>query len=141
MDFCSEKELVAQTGHAKSEWPLVVLKELMDNALDACEEARVVPEITVRVGDEGISVSDNGPGIPESTVRDILNFSVRVSSREMYMAPDRGRQGNALKTIVAMPFVLDGQSGHIAISARGVESSITFAVDHIRQEPEISFSS
>src|SRR5215472_7757300 len=64
LDFCSEKELVAQTGHQKSEWPLVILKELVDNALDACEEANIVPEVIVRVDGKGISVQDNGPGIP-----------------------------------------------------------------------------
>ena len=37
MEFCSERELVNQTGHYVDDWPLVVLKELMDNALDACE--------------------------------------------------------------------------------------------------------
>ena len=36
---------------------------------------------------------------------------VRVSSREAYVSPTRGAQGNALKTIVAMPFVLDGERG------------------------------
>ena len=39
MDFCSVKELQAQTGHAVAEWPLVIVKELVDNALDAGEEA------------------------------------------------------------------------------------------------------
>ncbi len=46
LDFCSRKELIAQTGHQPDVWPLVVLKELVDNALDACEEAEVAPEIT-----------------------------------------------------------------------------------------------
>ena len=55
----------------------------------------------------GITISDNGPGLPPKVVEDILDFSVRVSSREAYVAPDRGAQGNALKTLVAMPFVLD----------------------------------
>src|SRR5215475_16013282 len=32
-DYCSEKELVKQTGHAVQDWPLVMLKELFDNAL------------------------------------------------------------------------------------------------------------
>ncbi len=40
LDFCSEKELIAQTGHQTDAWPLVVLKELVDNALDACEDHR-----------------------------------------------------------------------------------------------------
>ena len=37
MDFFSEKELTTQTGHSIDEWPHVVVKELVDNALDACE--------------------------------------------------------------------------------------------------------
>ncbi len=116
LDFCSRKELIAQTGHQPDAWPLVVLKELLDNACDACEEAEVAPEVTIRVNDEGITVTDNGPGIPPETITDILDFSVRVSSREAYVAPDRGAQGNALKTIVAMPFVLDGERGVLDIS-------------------------
>ncbi len=40
LDFCSRKELIAQTGHPPEAWPLVVLKELVDNALDACEDHR-----------------------------------------------------------------------------------------------------
>ena len=63
LDFCSEKELIAQTGHQTDAWPLVVLKELVDNALDACEETDIAPEIEVTVDDSGISVRDNGPGI------------------------------------------------------------------------------
>src|SRR5262245_25837042 len=49
LDFFSEKELVAQTGHEKADWPLVALKELVDNALDACEEAGIAPDIRVAV--------------------------------------------------------------------------------------------
>lgn len=111
LDFASEKELTAQTGHPSSEWPLVIIKELVDNALDACEEAGIAPEIAVRVGAHGITVSDNGPGLPAKVVEDILDFSVRVSSREAYVSPSRGAQGNALKTIVAMPFVLNRKAG------------------------------
>jgi hypothetical protein len=33
-EFCSRRELIAQTGHQVRDWPLVVLKELTDNALD-----------------------------------------------------------------------------------------------------------
>ena len=137
LDFCSRKELIAQTGHQPEDWPLVVLKELVDNALDACEEAGIAPEIAVRVGAHGITVSDNGPGLAEKVVEDVLDFSVRVSSREAYVAPDRGAQGNALKTLVAMPFVLDGKTGTVEVAARGVRHEITFAVDPIRQQPVI----
>jgi hypothetical protein len=64
LDFFSEKELVAQIGHSKADWPLVAIKELLDNALDACEEAGIAPEITVTVAENSLSVQDNGPGLP-----------------------------------------------------------------------------
>ena len=64
LEFCSRKELVAQTGHEPEAWPLVVLKELVDNALDACEEAGIAPEIGVQVEPGAITVVDNGPGMP-----------------------------------------------------------------------------
>jgi len=69
LDSCSEKELTAQMGHGPSEWPLVVLKECLDNALDACEEARIPPEVHVVVDNDGITVRDNGPGIPPGNGR------------------------------------------------------------------------
>jgi DNA topoisomerase VI subunit B len=49
LDFFNRKELIAQTGHQPEVWPLVLLKELMDNALDACEDKAIAPEIAVRV--------------------------------------------------------------------------------------------
>jgi DNA topoisomerase VI subunit B len=134
------------------DWPLVVLKELLDNSLDACEEAGVPPEIEVMVDGDGITVSDNGPGIPTKTIDGVLDYSVRVSSREAYMAPDRGAQGNALKTLVAMPFVLskgedecnDCQEhdgfGRVDITTGGQRHEIVFCIDPIRQEPKIERS-
>lgn len=137
MDYCSEKELTAQTGHSCEDWPLVILKELMDNALDACEEGAIPPEIQVEVTNSSITVVDNGPGIPARTVEKVLDFSVRVSSREAYVAPDRGAQGNALKTVAMMPFVLDGRMGWIQIGANGVRHTINVKVDQIRQGPVV----
>jgi sensor histidine kinase regulating citrate/malate metabolism len=63
---------VAQTGHQRDAWPLVILKELVDNAIDAAEEAGIAPVVEVTVDDNGISVTDNGPGLPTETVKDIL---------------------------------------------------------------------
>jgi DNA topoisomerase VI subunit B len=133
LDFATRKDLIAQTGHQPDAWPLVALKELTDNAVDACEDARVPPEIQVHVDKDGIEVRDNGPGIPPDVVDGVLDFSVRVSTREAYVSPTRGAQGNALKTIVAMPFVLDGEQGRVTIDARGVLHDITMRVDRIRQ--------
>jgi DNA topoisomerase VI subunit B len=140
LEFCSRKELVAQTGHDIADWPLVILKEGIDNAVDACEEAGIAPEILVKVSTTTgeISIGDNGPGIPAETVGAILDYTVRASSREAYCSPTRGAQGNALKTVVAMPFCLDGSVGRVRINANGVSHLIGFSVDHLRQEPVIT---
>ena len=41
IEFTSIKELTTQTGHGPKDWALVIVKELTDNALDACEEAGI----------------------------------------------------------------------------------------------------
>jgi Histidine kinase-, DNA gyrase B-, and HSP90-like ATPase len=137
LDFASEKELVAQIGHAKEAWPVVILKELVDNAIDACEEAGIAPVVAVTLARNRISIEDNGPGIPRDVIQDVLDFSVRVSSREAYVSPTRGAQGNALKTIVAIPFVLDGHAGRTVIETRGQRHKIDLGIDRIRQQPTV----
>jgi DNA topoisomerase VI subunit B len=110
LEFVSEKGLALQTGHPSEQWACVIGKELGDNAIDIAEEVRAAPDVCFTVCTTkhkgGITVTDNGPGIPADTVASLLDFSVRVSSREAYVAPTRGAQGNALKTIIMMPHVL-----------------------------------
>jgi hypothetical protein len=142
MEFCTEKELVAQTGHESYEWPRVIVKELVDNGIDACEEAEIAPviKVTITTGKSGkptrIVVEDNGPGIPPDTITGIIDYNIRVSSREAYISATRGRQGNALKTILPMAYVRGGKiKGETWIEARGVKHRILFTVNQIRQEP------
>jgi DNA topoisomerase VI subunit B len=140
LEFCSVKELTLQTGHSVDQWPLAIAKELLDNSLDACEGAQIAPKLAVTVQtseSQSISVSDQGPGIAPETVTAMLDFSVRASSNEAYASPTRGAQGNALKTLIAMPFALDGEEGATIIEARGVRHSIKFSVDRIRQVPKL----
>jgi hypothetical protein len=68
-EFASSAELVKATGHPVERWPLVVVKEVVDNALDAAEEASVAPRIAVLVDQSAITIADQGPGI---------NLSARV---------------------------------------------------------------
>jgi hypothetical protein len=76
MEFCSERELQNQTGHSIYDWPLVVGKEIVDNALDACEEAEVAPDITIIVDPETIIIQDNAGGIDTETIESILDYTI-----------------------------------------------------------------
>src|SRR5215469_491300 len=82
----------------------------------------------------------------KSTIEAILDYSIRVSSREAYVSPSRA-QGNALKTILAMAYVLDRERhdgintdavGETIIETRGIKHTIQFRVDHVNNQPKIS---
>jgi DNA topoisomerase VI subunit B len=143
MEFCTQRELQNQSGHSAYQWALVVLKELMDNALDACEESDIAPVVSITVKPGSIAIRDNGGGIDASTIESILDYTIRVSSREAYVSPTRGAQGNALKTILAMAYVLNreaetDETGLTIIETRGVRHRIEFGVDHINNQPKIT---
>ena len=84
-EYFDARQLSALTGVSQDEFANVCLKELIDNALDACETAGVPPEIGINARDEDgairLAVSDNGPGIPPEVVRKVLDYSVRVSDK------------------------------------------------------------
>src|SRR5262249_50476699 len=146
MEFCTKRELQNQTGHSVYEWPLVVAKELIDNALDHCEETEVAPVIDVSVDAGSITVADNGGGFDTDTIEAILAYRVRASSREAYVSPTRGAEGNALKTVLAMGYVLDHEHagrdaeavGVTIIETRSVKHRIEFRVDHVNNQPRIT---
>ncbi len=131
-EYFDARQLSALTGVAQAEFAGVRLKELIDNALDACETAGVAPEVGVEVGRENgllrLSVSDNGSGIPPEVVRKVLDYSVRVSDKAAYRSPTRGAQGNALKTIIGIPYAL-GSREPVVVVARGVRHTIRPWVD------------
>ena len=138
LDFFTEAGLVSQVGYGPELWPIVVAKELIDNALDACESKDIAPEIVVTLAANSLEVADNGPGIPAHIIERSVNYKSRISDKRHYVSPTRGQLGNALKCIWAIPFVASGnKSAMIEVTACGVRHRITVSLDHIRQEPDI----
>ena len=64
-DFLERSALVSQTRRDEDEWGDVVVKELIDSALDACENVGVKPDIEVTLVNTDdaqlITVSDKAP--------------------------------------------------------------------------------
>ena len=134
LDYCTVKNLSAQVGHGPDEWPIVILKELLDNALDACDESEVAPEIRVTIDEHGITVCDNGPGIPPEVVEGIIDFDDRVSTRAAYVSCDRGAQGQAWKTLLLMHYVLSQAESYVEIVSQGLRHGIVIRVDQIQRK-------
>jgi hypothetical protein len=137
-DFFSEEALTKQIGHGRKEWPIALLKELIDNGLDACEMKGTPAVLEVTIDKDGFSVRDNGPGLPRPTLAGSLDYDLRISDKTYYVSPTRGQQGNALKCVWAAPSVMDEANGFVEVSAHGngtnYRQRIQFSLDHIARK-------
>jgi DNA topoisomerase VI subunit B len=135
-EYFTVRELQTMTGQSQQRFAAVVLKELADNAIDAAEIVGVAPCLCVGWSADPdtdlaqITVADNGPGIPRTTVQRILNFATRTSDKAFYRSPTRGAQGNAWKTVVGIPWALSVRAP-IVIEAQGWRHTIRVAVDPV----------
>jgi DNA topoisomerase VI subunit B len=135
LEFFSEKELQMQIGHGKRSWPVALMKELIDNALDACETKNISPMIEVMIESDSFSVRDNGPGLPPEVLIHSLDYFKRVSDKTFYVSPTRGQLGNALKVVWAAPFVINGEHGCVEVWSQGLHHIIDVSLDRIAQRP------
>lgn len=76
---------------------LTTLKEAVDNSLDACEEAGILPEIWVRIAETSanhfkVEVQDNGPGILKRQIPNVFG-RLLYGSKFHRMRMSRGQQG------------------------------------------------
>ena len=140
LEYFSDKELQMQIGFPRPAWPIALVKELIDNALDACETAGVPPKITITVDRDAVSVEDNGAGVPASVIERSLDYSVRVSDKSHYVSPTRGQLGNALKCLWAAPCVWTGNQGHVEIHTSEGRHDIRVTLDRIAGMPQIDYT-
>ncbi len=76
---------------------LTAIKEAVDNSLDACEEARILPDITVTIKQLTekkftITVKDNGPGIISKQIPNVF-AKLLYGSKFHSLKMSRGQQG------------------------------------------------
>src|SRR5690606_32391970 len=76
---------------------LTTVKEAVDNSLDACEEAGIVPEIWVHIQQTGtqryrVGIQDNGPGILKKQIPLIFG-KLLYGSKFHRLRQSRGQQG------------------------------------------------
>ncbi|MBL8826788.1 MAG: DNA topoisomerase VI subunit B [Planctomycetaceae bacterium] len=76
---------------------LTTVKEAVDNSLDACEEAGILPEIWVHIEATGrdrfkVGIQDNGPGIVKAQIPNIFG-KLLYGSKFHRLRMSRGQQG------------------------------------------------
>ena len=139
LEYFSPKELSMQLGAAPWGWGEVLIKELVDNALDAAESADTIPAIDITLSPQGFTVEDNGPGMSQELIERSLDYDIRVSDKMYYVSPTRGQLGNALKCLWAAPYAIDDgkMPGAIEVISQGIQHRVVATVDRIAQQPRL----
>jgi DNA topoisomerase-6 subunit B len=122
---------------------LTTIKEAVDNALDACEEAGILPEIWVhieRVGNDRFKagVQDNGPGILKKQIPLIFG-KLLYGSKFHRMRMSRGQQGIGISAAGMHGLLTTGKPVKIVskVSKRDPAHYYEIQIDTKRNLPEI----
>jgi len=121
---------------------VTAVKEAVDNALDATEEAGIAPDIYVEIAEADdyyrLVVEDNGPGITKEQIPRVfgkLLYGSRFHAREQ----SRGQQGIGISAAVLYSQLTSGKPAKITSRTRGSADAQYFelVVDTDDNEPEI----
>jgi DNA topoisomerase-6 subunit B len=122
---------------------VTAVKEAVDNALDACEEAGILPDIYVEIQEAGdyyrLIIEDNGPGITKEQLPKIfgkLLYGSRFHAREQ----NRGQQGIGISAAVLYSQLTSGKPAKVTSRPKGQADAQYFEliIDTDTNEPEIS---
>ena len=96
------------------------VKEGVDNALDACEESGILPDISVQISNHEDSechliIEDNGPGIIRKQIPHIFG-RLLYGSRFHAIRQSRGQQGIGISAVVLYGQLTTGK--HVKISSK-----------------------
>jgi len=100
--FEKNRHLLGYDNKAKA--MLMLVKEGVDNSLDACEEAGILPDIFVKIREMGpekyeITIRDNGPGIVKEQIPKIFG-KLLYGSKFHRLRQSRGQQGLGISCAV-----------------------------------------
>ena len=98
---------------------ITAVKEAVDNSLDACEEARILPNIRVKItkiDDKKniieLQTEDNGPGIPKRSIEKVFG-QLLFGSRFHAIRQSRGQQGIGITGVVMYSQLTTGRKTHV----------------------------
>ncbi|MFH0979144.1 MAG: DNA topoisomerase VI subunit B [Candidatus Woesearchaeota archaeon] len=122
---------------------LTTIKEAVDNALDACEEARIMPEVIIEVVDMQddrfkVIVEDNGPGIVKKQIPNIF-AKLLYGSKFHTLKQSRGQQGIGISAAVMYGQLTTGKPAKITSRIDPAEPSHYFElrINTQQNKPEI----
>lgn len=140
--FEKNKHILGFDSRSKS--LLMGIKEAVDNALDACEEASILPDLIVKIEkyDEEeylITIEDNGPGIVHRMIPNVFG-RLLFGSRFHAHRQSRGQQGIGISATVMYGNISTGKPAHIVSKIEDEETAwkMDIIIDTKKNRPVVS---
>ncbi len=122
---------------------LTTVKEAVDNSLDACEEAGILPDIHVGIAQKDnerftVTVRDNGPGIVKQQIPNIFG-KLLYGSKFHRLKMSRGQQGIGISAAGMYGLLTTGKSVRIVsrTSKRSAAHYYELQIDTKSNKPQI----
>ena len=121
--FEKNKQILGFDSRSKS--LLMGIKEAVDNSLDNCEEANILPDVIVkieRLNDEDyrVSIEDNGTGITHKAMPNVFG-RLLYGSRFHALRQSRGQQGIGISATIMYGNITTGKPAHAMSKIEGVD--------------------
>jgi DNA topoisomerase-6 subunit B len=124
---------------------LTAVREAVDNALDACEEARLLPDVRIELTELPdarfrVRVEDNGPGIPKAELGKIF-ARLLYGSKFHRLKQSRGQQGIGISAAVMYAQMTTGEPAVVTSKQPGGKAQrIRLFIDTAKNAPKIERS-
>ncbi|HIF45723.1 MAG TPA: DNA topoisomerase VI subunit B [Candidatus Poseidoniales archaeon] len=116
---------------------ITAVKEAVDNSLDACEEARILPDINIKITKVDmkrdileLQSQDNGPGIPQKSIEKVFG-QLLFGSRFHAIRQSRGQQGIGITGVVMYGQLTTGKPTHVIskIASESTAAVVDIGID------------
>ncbi|MGB1475272.1 MAG: DNA topoisomerase VI subunit B [Candidatus Poseidoniaceae archaeon] len=113
---------------------ITAVKEAVDNSLDACEEARILPDIRVKISKVDskkdiieLQTEDNGPGIPQKSIEKVFG-QLLFGSRFHAIRQSRGQQGIGITGVVMYSQLTTGKPTHVLSKVANDPTAVSVSI-------------
>ncbi len=139
--FEKNKHLLGFDNPTKS--LLMAVKEAVDNSLDACQEAGILPDITVKIKNVKediyeVSVQDNGPGIVKEQLPRVFG-KLLYGSKFHRLFQSRGQQGIGISSVTLYSQLTTGEATRVwsKIESQKKTYYLELHLNTVTNEPDI----
>ncbi|MFH1751592.1 MAG: DNA topoisomerase VI subunit B [archaeon] len=139
--FKKNKQMLGLYGKIRS--LTTIVHETTTNSLDACEEAKILPKIDVKLVEIGeeyyeLTSTDNGPGIPKDTIGKALG-QLLAGTKFHRLVQTRGQQGIGVSGVILFSQLTTGKPVRIISGTKkGKPISMEITIDTKKNEAKIA---